>query len=56
MQITLAFLKQLRYYTYMETKQTKGSNMKDIKNMKTSWKARLWHFFFGKEPIIWTGK
>lgn len=30
--------------------------MKDIKNMKTSWQTRLWHFFFGKEPIVWIGK
>lgn len=28
MQTGLAFLKQLRYYTYMETKHTKGSNMR----------------------------
>lgn len=30
--------------------------MKDIKNHKTSWKAKLWYVLFGTAPIVWKGK
>lgn len=30
--------------------------MRDIKNHKTSWKAKLWFTLFGKRPITWVGK